>query len=247
MMFFSLLHIESLKLKRSLVILICLLCPFVVALLMALIQYKSKSRITWEMFWMNISMTWFSFMFPLFIAVAAGLINTNEHKNQTWRLMLCLPFKAWQFYLAKFSILVGLCIFTNLVLIVFAMLAIFALSKFGMNIDGAFQVGHLMTDWTLIPRLILASLPIIAMQFALSWKVKNIAVPITFSFLMTVGLTQFASSKDWVFYPWAYPLLLANGNKAETVVTALQLGTIVGASILICTCYWLTRQRAEYA
>jgi hypothetical protein len=202
---------------------------------------------SWEMYWMNITMTWASFMLPLFIAVAAGLINTNEHKNQTWRLMLCLPIKSWQFYLAKFSILIGASIFASIALIVFGSLAVIILSNFGFNIEEAFQVGRLMTDWTVIPLLMLASLPIMAFQFAISWKVKNIAAPITFSFLMTVGLVQFASAKEWVFYPWSYALLMLNGSKPEIVTTALQLGGIVGVIILICTCYYLTRQRAEYA
>ncbi len=103
-MIFTLIRIELLKVKRSLALLMMLACPLMVNLLCFALELKTNRTgvVKASMYWMGNTAIWAYFMFPLYIALVAGLLNGNEHKNSTWRVMLTLPISARQLFFSKF-------------------------------------------------------------------------------------------------------------------------------------------------
>src|SRR5690606_20733939 len=98
--------VELLKLRRSLVLLTTVACP---AAVVALMFGMALRRITpdgmtaaqWSMLWGSASALWSLLMLPLYIGLCTALVNGNEHRNQTWRLMLSLPVGRLELYAAK--------------------------------------------------------------------------------------------------------------------------------------------------
>ncbi|MDC8760956.1 ABC transporter permease [Janthinobacterium fluminis] len=245
-MIFTLLKIEILKTRRSLALMTMLACPFMVVLLNTGMLLKSgqlnvASALPWQNFWMGNLALWCHFMLPLYIALLTGLINGNEHRNHTWRLMLTLPITHRQLYLAK--LLLALCLVAGadvgLMLLCGAVLGVFVLCGYPLagNIDLAFV--------TTLLKISVASLPIVIIQHAVSTRFSNIVMPLALGIIATMGILQLGNSEYWRFFPWSYTLMALNGSAVEMQTSALGLAIAVGLPALVLSSIWLERREIK--
>jgi hypothetical protein len=241
-MIFKLIGIELLKVRRSLALLMMLLCPLMVVVLTTLILLKSKRAMSWEMHWFNNTAIWSYFMFPLYISLVTGLLNGNEHKNGTWRMMLTLPISARQLYVAKLS-LAGIFIMgANIALLFFIASSIFICFTLGRPIDLAFHFDMVRSFWVLS----LCSLPILVIQHWVSWRLQNIVAPLAIGVVATMGITQIGQSKDWVYYPWSYTMMAMQGADAGVRSQAIVLALVAGLILFGISTFWVGRKGAEF-
>ena len=235
MMMMTLLRVEILKIRRSLALLMMLLCPLMVVLLStgmllkagALAQGKAAA---WQGFWLGNLALWCYFMLPLYIALITALLNGNEHKNHTWRLMLTLPVRSWQWYLAKVVLAWGLVCGANLCLLLLCAAVVMLLGGLGYSLNGAWAFP---VYWGLL-KISFACLPVVVIQHAVSWRFANIVLPLGLGIVATMGILQLGSSKYWVWFPWSYPLMATNGSDTamQLQAVALALGVAGGALAL---------------
>lgn len=238
----KLLLAEILKVRRSLALLMAFACPLVVVALNVLIQLKSKHPPVWQMFWLGNTAVWTYFMYPLYIALVTALLNGNEHKNATWRVMLSLPVSSSQLYFSKFVLAFLFLLLANIVLFVLCALGIVLLGWLGLPTDGAYEFSYVKAVLTLS----VVVLPVLLFQHWLSWRFTNIVAPLTAGVIATMGIMQIGQSKDWVYYPWSYAMTAMNANHPDARVQALQLSLAVTCGLALLSWIWLKRTGLEF-
>jgi hypothetical protein len=236
------LRIEFLKTRRSLALLMMFVCPLFVMLLTVGMQLKNVQKMPWQMYWLNNTAIWCYFMLPLFIALITALLNGNEHKNATWRLMLTLPISTRQLYLAKLALGAIFVAGANLILISLIAVSIALFGLAGFSTTGASDFSALSS----FAKLTTCSLPILVLQHWFSWRIQNIVAPLALGVISTMGIMQIGHSKDWIYYPWSYLTMSMQGSSTSMQQQALVLATITGASLLAVSVFWVGRKAAEF-
>ena len=240
-MIFLLLKIEILKIRRSLALLMMLACPFMVVLLSTGLFLKSANFAKphlWQTFWMGNMALWCYFMQPLYIALITALLNGNEHKNHTWRLMLTLPITQRQLYISKAILALAFVVGANMCLLLLTGLDIGLFGLFGYSMQAALDYPF---AWTLL-KISLACLPVVVIQHAISWRYSNIVLPLAIGVSATMAILQLGSSKYWVYFPWSYTMMAANGSAPQMQMQALGLALLLGLPMLALSCYWMGKR-----
>jgi lantibiotic transport system permease protein len=242
-MILRLCRIELLKIRRSLVLLMTLACPLAVVLLVFGMNLRNTSPESiepenWGMLWAGVSAMWSWFMLPLYIALATSLINGNEHRNQTWRLMLSLPIGKMELYAAKAIIALLLMLGAHIALLTATAAAIGVLGLLGFPLSGAFDVGTSPILWA-AP---VAALPILVLQHALSWRLRSIVPPLAVGVIGTFASIQIGSSEYWPYLPWTYPLVSTNAAAEASRSSAVILGPALAAVLFAFSAWWLGRR-----
>ena len=243
---FKLLSIELLKVRRSQAQWMMIAIPLLVVLLNVLMLIKrtpvaSLTDAHWLRLWQSTTALWCYFMLPLYIALVTGLLNGHEHKNGTWRLMLTLPISQRQLYVAK-AVLAWLFVLgANVVLVGGTSLAIGLLGLAGAALTGAFAAPML----AMLAKISLACIPVLLIQHAVSWRVRNLVLPLAVGVIATMGVLQIGSSTYWAWYPWTYPLMAANGSDTAMQSHAMWLAAGVGAALFALTALVLGARETE--
>ncbi len=242
-MMLRLCQIELLKIRRSLVLLMTLACPVAVVVLVFAMNLRRASPQTmgpdqWAMLWASVSAMWSWFMLPLYIALSTSLINGNEHRNQTWRLMLSLPVTRVELYAAKAVVAILLMLCAHVAMLASTALAIVVLGAFGYPMDGAFPPRSSAVLWA-AP---VAALPMLVLQHAISWRIRSIVPPLAISVVATFAAIQIGSSEYWPWLPWTYPLVATNAAVEATRTDALILAPMLAALLFPLTAWWLGRR-----
>ncbi len=235
--------IELLKIRRSLVLLMTLACPMAVVFLMFLVTLRNTppSEMTperWGIVWMSVSAMWSWFMLPLFVALSTALINGNEHRNHTWRLMLSLPIRRSELYAAKAIVAILLLLTAHLVLLLSTTLTIALLGQFDYPMAGAFNIEPTQMLWA-AP---VAALPLLVIHHALSWRLTSVVPPLAIGVVATFAGTQIGSSEYWMWWPWTYPLVSTNAATETARASALLIGLTMGAGLFVLSAWWLTKR-----
>lgn len=244
---------ESLKLRRTLALWMCLIAPAtVVALYVLQVSFTKFSNNrppmvaadAWFAFSQSILVLWCFLMLPLFVTLQAALLAGLEHTDNQWKHLLALPIPRRVHYLAKVLVLVGM-VMAAFVLLV---LLIPAGGWLLMHVQPAFGLAG-MPPLTELARLaaagFAASLLMVALQswIAIRWRSFTVAVAAGMS-ATVVGFLIGQSERFGHWYPWsmASQVLAGQGQHLQFVVAAGVIGGLA-ATVLGLFDYL----RAEYA
>jgi len=239
----KLMTVELLKIRRSLALLMVAAAPLIVVVFDVLMMLKRTGFAAlgsrhWPGFWMGNTALWTYFMLPLYIALVCALLNGQEHRNQSWRLMLTLPVSQSQLYVVKALLAWLFVVCSNLILLGATALAIALLGAAGAPLAGAFEYPAL----SVAARMSIAGLPILLIQHAVAWRFQNLVLPLAVGVFGTMGIMQVGSSEYWTWYPWTYPLMAANGSDGTHQQLALMLAAGLGALLFAVTTLVLGRR-----
>jgi len=240
-MLLILIRLELLKLRRSLPLFMMFACPLLVVLLssgMILKSGKGPQVGFWVGFWHGNLALWSYFMLPLYIALVTTLLNGNEHKNQTWRLLFTLPVTRRQIYLAKAALAWGSVVGANVVLVLFAAGAAAIIMQLRPDAGTGFDVPVLPA----LAKISLSCLPVVLIQHALSWHVTNVVVPLGVGVCATMGILQLSNTNYWLYFPWSYSLMASSATDMNAQPLALMLASGVGGVLLALTTYLAGRR-----
>ncbi|MGH7021918.1 MAG: ABC transporter permease, partial [Brevundimonas sp.] len=94
--------IEFLKLRRSLVLLLCIAAPVFVAIICFLLLLDAGNRgLEWDRFLASGSAMWAYFMLPMSVTAITVLVAQVEHGPKAWNFLLSQPVPRWQIFAAK--------------------------------------------------------------------------------------------------------------------------------------------------
>jgi len=185
--FYRIVSTEILKNRRTIALWLTLLYPLFTVALVTLFLYgmKHPKADPWLDFIQNINNV-AAFFLPFFIILVVGYACNMENKSNTWKHLQALPIPRWSLFFGKISYIFVLLAFSLLLFVVFAHSAAFILSNISpkySNITGWIDFNKLVN---MLVRTYLAGFAIIAIQYWISLRRKNLVFPITIGITLTI-------------------------------------------------------------
>ncbi|CAN5206636.1 hypothetical protein BH11PSE14_BH11PSE14_15540 [soil metagenome] len=235
---------ESVKLRGTLALWMCLIAPSVVVVLYVL--QISFSRIpadrvadpvhAWQGFSQSILALWAFLMLPLFITLESALLAGLEHADHQFKHLLALPLPREVHYLAKLAALAAFVAAAFVVLLALMPLGAAALGvlKPQFGIAGGPPWRSLLGT---AAACYAASLLMVALHtwLAIRWRSFTVAVSIGMS-ATVMGFLIGQSERFGHWYPWSMPLQVLAGKGQWTgfvVVAGIFGGLLVGLAGLL--------------
>jgi hypothetical protein len=221
------LFVEVRKLKGSLVALLCLAAPTLVAGLLALILLK-RPNLDWKEVLEGSTGLWAFFMLPMSIAALSALLAHIEHGPRAWDHMLALPVRRWRLFAAKGTVLMGLVAAMSVLLAVeipgvIALLQTFAPSRAPSGpFPWAGEVRLLAQMWG-------ASAFMAMVQLWVALRFRSFVAPLTLGLAGAFVAVAASGAKEGVYLPFLMPLNIIAGTAANHAL-ALQLGLAGGVA-----------------
>ncbi len=226
-----LLTVEVQKLNRSLVLMLALAAPSLVAIFAFFNMLRYDEPRPWGLWLGGASAIWAFFMLPMSATAITALVAQMEHGPRAWDHLRALPVGRWKIYAAK-----AICV---LVLIAGMSGLNLALTLGAVNLAAAIKpdlspvgpmdlLGALVTTAKIAASAILLT----AIQFWTAMRFNSF-VP---ALALGIGGTFFAvvatSAKQGVFFPWQMPINML-ATEAWRAETALGLGAGLGLAVLV--------------
>lgn len=239
----ALLHAESIKLRRSLILGLALLFPLgllVVSTLALALIVKPGEGASWKG-WMMVSLIpWASFLLPMLTCLLATLLLNLEHQNHQWKHLNALPVSRWKHVAVKQVTLGLLLLLAHLLL-----LAGFLLGGWVMNL--ARPVLHLGA-----PKLSLAC-GLLGILFVGSWamagahiwlasRFSHLGVNLGFG-MIGIALIAVVSQRPAMArcLPWAMPMMgltdWMGGPESASPWIVMTISVVLGTLLLALACW----------
>ena len=239
------LYAETLKLKGTLALWMCLVAPAVVVALYVLqisFAHLPAARgapdpaLAWEMYCKSVLGLWTFLMLPLFVTLESALLAGLEHGERQWKHLLALPLPRGAHYFAKLAALA--------VLVALGFVALVALIPLGGLLLPVLKPAFGLAGpppWAFLlesaGNAYLASLLVVAIScwVAVRWSSFTVAVSVGMS-ATVMGFLIGQSARFGHWYPWSMPMqvLAGKGQWTGFVMTAGVLGfAVVGALALL--------------
>lgn len=221
---------EISKLKRSLVLLLCVASPSFVAILAVLMFLRWPDPASWVRFTSGGAAMWAFFMLPMTITALTVLVAQLEHGPKAWNHILALPVARWRIHLAKAIVVVGL---------VGAMSAALALllPLAGILAEGI-EAGDQLTGpvpWAetanLLGRMFAGSILLVAIQLWAALRFRSFVPPLVLGITGTFVAVAATSAKEGPYFPWLIPTNALASDPARAEL-AIQIGLFGGLVLL---------------
>jgi lantibiotic transport system permease protein len=235
------LFVEFRKLKGSLVLVLCLVAPTLVAILLAVVCVR-QPIMTWHNAMQGGTGLWAYFVMPLAITALGILLAQIEHGPRTWDHILALPIQRWRLFAAKGIVLMLLIGAMSLLLaleirLVDALVKEFAPQKVPTGpFPWALQAKYLGTMWG-------ASLFMAMLQLWVALRFHSFVPPLTLGLSGTFFAVAAFGAKETVFMPWVMPVSIVAGDPGRAVL-ALELGLVGGMLTSLLMIWHLSRREA---
>jgi hypothetical protein len=203
MTFFQLIQIEFKKVKRSKILPILIIAPFLVVAsgINSLINYITpESEGAWQAMFVQSCLLFAYYLLPLTMIIVSILITQREKANNGMLKMLSLPIKRGKMALAKFSVFLFYLLLEILIFfILFIAGGLYASNYIGLNDPVPYAY---ILKWSII--LFLTAIPFVAFIWMLASVFKKAFLTIGLSMFMVIGSIFFANTNAWTLYPFSY-------------------------------------------
>lgn len=224
------LSVEARKLNRSLVLLLAVTAPALVAIFAFFNLLRFDDPRPWDLWLQGSAAIWAFFMLPMSVTAITALVAHMEHGPRAWDQLRALPIARWKIYAAK-----AICV---LVLITAMSLLNLALTLGAVRLAAAIKpdlqpIGPLDLFGNLIitGKIVASAILLTAIQFWTAIRFSSF-IP---ALALGIGGTFFAvvatAAKQGVFFPWQMPINML-ATEAWRVQTSLALGAGLGAIAL---------------
>ncbi len=222
-MLFRFLIVEMLKLRRSLVMLLCLSAPVLVTIIVTLIGLKTGKSVPMSNYAQTGAAFWAFAMLPLSLTALSVLMAQMEHGPKSWDHLLALPGGRRWLFLAKALVMIALsgAMTIWLLLLLWAGAAIIPAFK---PIVGRFDLGETAI---LLGRMFIASILMAVIQLWAALRFRSFVPPLVLGILGTFISVAAASAREGAYFPWLMPLHMLSTDAAMATL-ALQIGGLGG-------------------
>jgi hypothetical protein len=216
MILLRVLHVEVLKLKRTIALKMVLIAPAVVSLLILFVASQTPFSTVrrgdpWMALLRSNLIVWAALMLPLFITLEAALVAGVDHAENQWKNLFARPVPRWTWYVAKLLVLVAMTLASTAMLIAGVVAAGVVLPWIQPELRFAFPIPWvpLLSRTMRVTGLVFLALTI-QHWVSLRWKSFPVAtgvgiVATVAGYLMVVGSRQ---GSGWIeYFPWALPMI----------------------------------------
>lgn len=234
--FFAILSAELLKLKRTPVVLVLVVAPYVVTLFFFLFAFFDGERfLSGRQAWLWLGDSSFTFwsliVLPMWTAIVTVGVTAVEHRAQGFKHLFALPVGRMKLYLAKQLLcwLLAGAAFLGLVLAITIAGLLLRVLRPGLGFEQALPASRLLA---FAGAAFLASLFLVAIHTWLAMIRSDAATPIAAGFLATVSVLALSGLDASLtrFHPWAYPSqLIGSWVSGEVEPVWAAVGVLGGA------------------
>jgi len=231
--------VEFLKLRRSLVLLLCAAAPTLVALLSLLMFLRWEKAEHWQRFTTGGAALWAYFMLPMTITALTILVAQLEHGPRGWNHVLALPLPRWQVFMAKAVAVLSLGAAMSAALVLLLPLSglIAEQMKPGDQLQGAIP-------WEATARLIgqmyAGSILLTGIQLWAALWFRSFVPPLVLGIGGTFVAVAATSAEEGIFFPWLIPTNALASDPARAAM-ATDIGLYGGLSILVAMVVHMSR------
>ena len=221
---------EFIKLKRSLVLMVCLAAPLCAATFPVMVMLNKPGPTPWVKLLAEGAAVWAYFMFPMAVTALSVLMAQIEHGPRMWSHLLTLPTRRTSIFLAKIVVLAALVLLMALALYTFLYAVILMAAHL---IPGARATGDPQWGETLVSLLLLngAGLMMVVVQLWVALRFRNFAVPLVVGIVGTFLALAVRSARQGVFLPWLAPAY-AFTLPAPTSIAVVGFGYLGGLVLI---------------
>lgn len=195
---------EIVKLKRSLVLLVCLAAPLCAATFPVMVLMNHPASRTWVSLLGEGAAVWAYFLYPMALTALTVLAAQIEHGPGMWSHLLTLPVARWRLFAAK-MIVVGLLILVMTVVLYGALYAaVFLAARMlpGVTLAGDPQGLDTFTSLLLMNG---AGLTMMIVQLWTALRFRSFAPPLVLGIVGTFLALAIQSAHRPIFLPWLAP------------------------------------------
>ena len=217
---FSLLINDVIKLKRTLVALVCLAAPLCAAAFPVMVMLNHPQTRSWVQLLGEGAAVWAYFLFPMAVTALTVLVAQIEHGPRMWTHLLTLPVSRARLFAAKVALTLGLVSLMTLVLYVTLYVAIIlgAVLIPGAHVTGNPQSLDTFTSLFLMTG---AGLAMIVLQLWLALRFSNFAIPLVTGIVGTFLALAIQASKASVFLPWLAPAYTFTVTRPDSLAVVI--------------------------
>ena len=232
-------HSEFLKLKRSMSWAVVLVVPIIMVLAgsMSTMLAQDTFEDGWHTLWIRSVGFYGMAILPVAVAILASLVWRVEHKNSNWNALMSRPVPTSEVVLGKVAAIAALAASMQLVLLV----TVIGLGKLVFGLEGMLPAKYLLGSLLIM----LACVPLAALQSALSAFLCSFVTPVTIALVMTSASTLLLQLKLTAALALPYGLVthttqlgasLVSGQRTSFVVSDLSpasAGIVTGAAAVL--------------
>jgi lantibiotic transport system permease protein len=235
------LHVEVLKLRRSLALLLVVTAPLCVAMLSGFIALGAEKPREWFMFSYGTAALWAFFMLPMSVTALTVLMGQMEHGPRTWNHLLALPVPRAAIFLSKAVVLFGLVALMMIMLFV----ATYAAGAAANMIKPGALSGPIEPSLTarLLTKMFAGSLLMCVIQLWAALRFRSFVPPLVLGIAGTLVAVAATSASQGAYFPWLLPVQ-ALPSQATTGTLSLTLGCVGGLALLVVMVLDLSRRDA---
>lgn len=225
MNFLSLVTIEFKKIRRSKILFVFLIAAIILwlpSIFSGELNFNTNVGISpeYNLFIQGIlGASWF--LYPASMVVATLLLNQIERNNNGILKMHSLPLDMWSLYLAKFVVLLALAAIQLLIVtgLYYISAAIVSQTQdYNLFLSPLFVLKE-------IGLIYVSSIPMLAVFWLLSSKIKTPIFSIGLSLASIVPAVLFINTNVWFLYPMCYPFFIITSEYGK-LATNLSTSTI---------------------
>lgn len=214
--FYRLFRAERIKLRRSRIWLLVLISPLLAGLFEFLVLQTGEG----EKEWLNVVTEMSYFHALLFLPLLAGIFSATvcraEHDSGGWKQLLALPVQRSAVYLAKLFTVALLLLLTQLAFLGM-MIVVGVVNGMGDTLPWDMILRSTASGW-------LATLPLAALQMAVSVGWASFAAPLSINVILTLPNILVVNSAEYgPYYPWAQPFIAMLPRSGDSSFGALTL------------------------
>ncbi len=231
---------ETIKLKRSLILLLVLGIPSMMFVMQLVLLLNAKNAPEWPMFVMGGGAIWAYFLLPMTATALTALLAQIEHGPAGWSHVLALPYPKWMVFAAKAILAIALMALIS-VLLWFALLGSGLL--FGAMVPEKQLIGEVpaLLLANLLTKMWFAGILVIAIQFTVAMAFRSFAVPVVVGIGGTFVALVATSAKAGIYFPWLLPTNILASDPSRAL-QATSTGLVGGLIVFTISCIWLSRR-----
>ncbi len=195
---------EVIKLKRTLVLLVCLAAPLCAAAFPVMVMLNRPKHSAWVALLGEGAAVWAYFLLPMAVTALTVLVAQLEHGPRMWNHLLALPVDRAKLFGAKIVVVLMLVLLMDLILYAALYAAVFLGAAL---IPGASLSGDPQWADTFFSLLLMngAGLTMIVLQLWAALRFRSFATPLVLGIVGTFFALAIQASKAAVFLPWLAP------------------------------------------
>lgn len=177
----------------------------------------------WYALWTQHTLFYSLFFFPALVAIYASYLWRLEHLGHNWNLILAVPVRSIDLFLAKFVVVFKLVLLTQLFIFILYCLC----GKLFAGLPG----WPPLTIVIFLFRGALGGLSVIALQLLFSMLIRSFAVPIFISLVGGIMGLLAASQGQGLYWPYALMQYGMNSNRSEDIVAGNYTGFFISCGV----------------